>query len=56
MRVNRRTEAIDRVRDPDEALDEVLGKEVKTISLRQLEIAIMTEQIIERSATTPGAQ
>ncbi len=52
LRVNRRTKAFD-INRPEGTLDEVFTKEVKDIGLRQLEIALMTEQIIERSMIAP---
>ncbi len=52
MRVNRRTKAFDENRD-GATLADLMKKEVKDISLRQLDIALMTEQIIERSQNVP---
>ncbi len=52
LRVNRRTKAFD-INRPKGTLDDILKKEVRDIGLRQLEIAIMTEQIIERSMNVP---
>jgi len=52
LRVNRRTKAFD-VNRPEGTLDELMKKEVSDIGLRQLDIAIMTEQIIERSMNVP---
>ena len=52
LRVNRRTKAFDANRS-EGTLDELMKKEVSDIGLRQLDIAIMTEQIIERSMNVP---
>jgi hypothetical protein len=48
LRVNRRTAAFEETRPADQ-LDDVLKAEVRSIAVRQLEIAIMTEQIVERN-------
>ncbi len=47
LRVNRLTKAFDANR-PEGDLDEVLQNEINAIALRQLEIAVMTESILER--------
>ena len=52
LRVNRRTKAFHEHR-PEGTLDDIMRGEIKDISIRQLEIAVMTEQLILRSQLIP---